>query len=265
MEPPPSSRLSALPRLIETLAVNAIPLYGLVRADWSLATLLVVYWGENLLNTVFVGARIWLHRTLTRKRGHWSARRETTITTRVGDKTTTRVSSGTTTLLASFVTTNLVFTLAHGIFVLAFVYAILGVGPSGPSLRRGLLGILAAQAMGLVMDAATIRARSFAWIQQRADAALGRMLVLHLGLIGGAFLLAWTERPTSFFLAFVVLKLLFDLAGAMPWRGELPVEPPRLLRTLGSLVKTPGVEAVWKKEVEAQRRKQAEDEEPMPA
>jgi hypothetical protein len=271
----PSRWPLAFPRLVEALAVNAIPLYGLVRDEWSLVTLLVVYWGENLLNTVFVGGRILLHRVVTRKRGHWTEQRTVTVTTRVGGETTTRVARGTTTLLVSFVTTNLLFALAHGIFVVAFVYGILKLGPSGPSLRRGLLGMLVAQSIGFVLDAVTIRTRSFAWIRQRADAALGRMVIVHLGLIGGVGLLIWTGRPASFFVVFVFLKLLFDLAAALPWKQELPTEAPGWLRKLGKLApKPPGVtEEMWRKEleegyrkeVEAQRRKQIEDEEPMPA
>jgi hypothetical protein len=274
MDRPPSSGaatgapqarwLLAAPRFFEALAVNAVPLYGLFRDEWSLATLFLVYWGENLLNTVFVGGRILLHRIVTRKRGHWTAQRGVTITTRMGGKTTTQAAEGTTTLLGSFITTNLIFTLAHGIFVIAFVYGILHLGPSGPSVRRGLLAILAVQTIGFTLDAVTIRARSFAWIRQRADAALGRMLILHLALIGGAFLLALTERPAAFFAVFVLLKLLFDLASAVPWRSELPAEAPSLLRVLGKATNTPRVEEVWKREVEAQRRKQIEDEEPLP-
>jgi hypothetical protein len=91
------------------------------------------------------------------------------------------------------------------------------------------------------------------------------MLIVHLGLISGVFLFIWTERPPSFFVVFVFLKVLFDLATAVPWKRELPEEAPGLLSALGKLAKKPGVEGVWKKEVEAQRRKQIEDEEPMPA
>src|SRR5262249_24907141 len=261
----------AFPRLVEALAVNAIPLYGLVRDEWSLATLLVVYWGENLLNTVFVGGRILLHRVVTRKRGHWTAPRRVTGRRGVGGKTPPRTTRGTTTLLAGFVTTNLLFALAHGIFVVAFVYGILGLGPSGPSLRRGLLSMLAAHSIGFALDAVTIRTRSFAWIRQRADAALGRMLIVHLGLIGGIGLLIWTGRPAAFFVIFVLLKLLFDLAMAMPWKQELPTEAPGWLRKVEKFVpKPPGVtEEVWRKELEesyrkeaeAQRRKQVDDEE----
>src|SRR5207244_9617163 len=99
-------------RLAEVLAVNAVALYGFTRGEWSLATLFVVYWGENLMNTVFVGARILLHRVLTKKRGHWTVPNTGSLRITVNGKEIRRTRGGTTTLLASFVTTNLIFTLA---------------------------------------------------------------------------------------------------------------------------------------------------------
>ena len=186
-------------------------------------------------------------------------------TTEINGKITKHAAGEPTTLLADFVSTNLIFTLAHGIFVFGFVYGVLELGPSVPSVRRGLTAMLTAQAIAFGLDAVTIRTRSFAWIRRRADAAQGRMVVLHLGLIGGAFVLMMTERPASFFVIFVILKLLYDLAMAAPWKQELPQKPPGFLRRLGRMTNTPGVEGAWTKEVEAQRRKQIEDEVPLPA
>jgi len=252
-------------RLAEVLAVNAIALYGLTRGEWSLATLFVVYWGENLLNTFFVGGRILLHRVLTRKRGHWTVPNTGNLKVTINGKEIRQTSAKTTTLLASFVTTNLLFALAHGVFVVVLVFGIFQFGPQGASVRAGLLSMLIVQAVAFALDAGTMRTRSFAWIHQRADAALGRMLVLHLALIGGAFVLVWTERPASFFIVFMALKLLYDLGTAWPWQHELSEKPPGFVSALGRMVNKPGVEDVWKKEVEAQRRKQIEDEEPIRA
>ena len=251
-------------RLAEALAVNAVALYGFTRDEWSLATLFVVYWGENLLNTAFVGGRILLHRALTRKRGHWTVPNTGSVSITINGKDVSRAQGGATTLLASFATTNLIFSLAHGVFVVVLVFGVLDLAPSWPSVHRGLLGMLTAQAIAFALDAVTIGARSFAWIRRRADAAQGRMLVLHLALIGGAFVLFWTARPASFFVVFVVLKLLYDLATAAPWNQELPLKAPGFVRAIGRMANKPGVEDVWTKEVEAQRRKQIEDEEPMP-
>ncbi len=249
----------ATPRILEALAVNAVPLWGLFHG-WSLGTLLVLYWCENLLNTFFIGARIWLHRKLTRKRGHWTTA-EIVRTTRHGGGTETERKVVPTTLLATFAGTNLIFTLAHGVFVGAFAFLILKPGPSLADLRRGVLFLVAGMTVAFALDAARMRGLPFAWIRQRADAALGRMIVLHLSLIGGAFLLAATDEPTAFFAVFVGFKLLFDVATAFPQTQVVGPEPPRFLRWARRIGKPGEFDEVWRKEAEAQRLKMIQDEE----
>jgi hypothetical protein len=202
---------AALPRVFEALVVNAVPIWGLLFAGWSLSTMLFLYWLENLFNTFFIGARIWLHRRLTRKRGHWMAV-ELKATATVNGKPL----AVPTTLLTNFVGSNLIFALAHGIFVALLVFGILERRPSPAALGRGVLWLLAAMTLAFLLDARTIRRQPFSWIRARVDGALGRMVVVHLALIGGVFFLAATGRETSFFLVFVLLKALFDLLSALP-------------------------------------------------
>lgn len=202
--------MAALPRVLEALVVNAVPIWGLVYQGWSLSTMLLLYWLENLLNTFFIGARIWLHRRLTHKRGHWMKTGKTTVT--VGAKTV-KVS---TTLLADFVGTNLIFGLAHGIFVAALVFAILPQRPRLEDVGRGIRWMLLGMTVSFLLDARTLRRQPFAWIRQRVDGALGRMLVVHLTLIGGIFFIAMTNHPSSLFFVFVLIKALFDVASALP-------------------------------------------------
>ena len=98
--------------LLFVLAINAVPLVGVKYYDWSALTVVALYWVENLLVAVFTCARILLHRVLTRKRGHW---RTGQLGTKVNDKP-----SGLG-LLGEYATMAFVFTLAHGIFVGAFI------------------------------------------------------------------------------------------------------------------------------------------------
>ena len=200
---------AALPRIFEALAVNAVPIWGLVYKGWSLSTMLLLYWLENLLSTFFVGARIWLHRRLTHKRGHW---------TRVEMKATVngRPVKVRTTVLGAFVGSNLIFGLAHGIFVVVLVFAILPQRPRLADVGRGVRWLLIAMTVSFLIDALTIRRQPFAWIRQRVDGALGRMLVVHFTLIGGIMFIAMTNREASLFYVFVLIKVLFDLASALP-------------------------------------------------
>src|SRR5262249_25494574 len=121
--------LAPAPGVLEALAVNAVPLWGLMHGAWSLGTILLFYWLANFLNTFFIGARILVHRAVTHKRGHWMVDTVRTVTvTRGVERTETRLRP--TTFFANFVVTNLAFTLAHGVFVAAFVFGLLKVSPS---------------------------------------------------------------------------------------------------------------------------------------
>ncbi|HYX24049.1 MAG TPA: DUF6498-containing protein [Thermoanaerobaculia bacterium] len=59
--------------LIQVLALNAVPLYGVYAFGWSWGTVLVLYWCETLLGTFFITLRMLLHRRLTHKRGYYRA------------------------------------------------------------------------------------------------------------------------------------------------------------------------------------------------
>jgi len=195
--------IAALPRVFEALLVNAVPIWGLVFKGWSLATMLFLYWLENLLNTVFVGARIWLHRSLTNKRGHW-------MTVKAGSL---KVPA---TLLENFAGSNLIFTLVHGVFVSLFTFGFLESRPSLSDLANGALWLVAGMTWAFALDARTIGRQPFAWIRARVDGAVGRMLLVHLCIIGGAIALAITSSGKSVFLVFVLLKLLLDIGFALP-------------------------------------------------
>lgn len=261
VEETPAGRWSrAAPRIFEALAVNAVPLWGLLHG-WSLGTLLLLYWCENLLNTVFIGGRIWLHRKLTRKRGHWIVVETPKAPPTFGGRPTATPEARRTTVLAQFVQANLIFSLAHGVFVLLLVFLVLPGGPSAKDLERGVAWLAAAMMVSFALDAAKIRTWPFAWIRQRCDAAVGRLLVVHLALIGGAFLLSLTARPSSFFAVFIALKLVLDLGLALPHAALSPGRVPLWLAWARPFAKPGKVDEVWKEVASDELRKEHDDEE----
>jgi hypothetical protein len=61
-----------------------------------------------------------------------------------------------------------------------------------------------------------MRATPFARLKALVERALGRVVLVHLSVIGGMALLAWWGEPRAFFGIFVVLKLLADIGGVLP-------------------------------------------------
>ncbi len=255
--------------LLFVLAVNAVPLVGVKYYDWSALTVVALYWVENLLVAIFTCARILLHRALTRKRGHWR-------TNQLGVKVNEKPSGlG---LFGEYATIAFVFTLAHGIFVGAFILIASQNHPneplwviSGEQVRQGAQWMAGAMTLELLIDAATMRARSFAWIKSYVGKRMGRVLVMHLAIIFGMLGMMATESPLAVLYVLIALKILWDLASSTAGAkvSDLPAQPPAWLGKLADKVgKDQGgaakMAADWQHNIEQAKRAAILDEEVMP-
>ena len=130
-----------------------------------------------------------------------------------------------------------------------------------------LLGVLGFQAIGLGADMVGLRERSFAWMQGITNHYLGRVVLIHLSIIGGAAAAAYLDTPTSFFAVFGGLKLLADLGRWLPTReAVLPEVPPRwMVAVLARTEPDADPVAEWKEMVGMERQRRAFWEETMPA
>jgi hypothetical protein len=257
--------------LILVLATNAVPIYGALRLGWSAPTLLVLFWSENAIGIVFTVLRIWLHRRLTRKRGHWNTATQANVGTSVkqGDRTT---------LLASYAIPSTIFTAAHAIFVFAIAFMFSHNHPgdafwqfSSEQLWIGLQWITGFMLVDFAKDLVGLRKHSYAWIKRYSDQRMGRVIVLHLGIIFGMGALAWFESPLAPLCVLMGLKALLDLAWS--WGGgaePVPAEPPAwsvkavgALRGLAPEMNEEQFKRMWQAEREAERRAAIENELPL--
>ena len=251
------------------LATSLVPLAGVLWFGWSASTLLVVFWIETLLVGTANVARIALHRRLTRARGHYhrqlddSAKRHS----RTYGKDEPR---GETTFLSEYATILYVFTLAHGVFLGVFLAILgrnwMGEGPSpwrveGESFRNGVLAVAGITLFEFLYDAMSLGQQPFSWLKNRVQVALGRVVILHLVVIFGAFLMMRYETPMSFLGILVGLKALMDV-GATAAPVEIPKKPPRWL---AALARTKGIdmEREWTNILAEQKQQAEEDEIPL--
>lgn len=254
--------------LLFVLLVNAVPLYGVRRLGWSASTVVVLYWFENLLVAFLTCARIALHRKLTRKRGHW---RKGQVGTMVNNRPST---AG---LLGEYATMAFVFTLAHAIFVFGFLAIAASNHPedarwafSGAQFWRGARWMAIVLVVDFLVDAATMRGRSFAWIRAYVGQRMGRVIVMHLAIIFGMFGMMVTESPFAVLYVLIGLKTLWDLVSSYSGgrANTLPDEPPAWALKVGAQQHGRSIDAQraeWKRTVEEQRRNAIEDEQAMPA
>lgn len=256
--------------LLFVLLVNAVPLYGVKVLGWSIGVVLLLYWIENLLVAVFTCARIVLHRALTRKAGHWRSSQLGGVSVNGQPKNFS--------LLGEYAIIAFPFTLVHGVFVLAIVFLI-GSNKTGSEwqfsyaqFRFGALQMLGVLTLDFLVDALQMRSRSFAWIKTYVQQRMGRVLILHLGIIFGMWGLAASDSPIAVLYVLIGLKTLWDLASsnASAKASTLPPEPPAWALKLADKVgRSKGgaaeMRADWTRSAEQSRRAAIEDEKVMPA
>ncbi len=272
----PKGATARLAAAAAVLLVNAVPVVGVLRHGWSVSTVLLLYWFENLLVAACTCVRIATHRRLTRKRGHWRD-------AQLGVSSNGQPIRGG--LLREYATGAFVFTLAHGVFVAMIVFGLASAHADEPIWRFswsqvawGALVVAAMLATELAFDLATIRTRSYAWLQDQVRRRMGRVVILHVVIIFGMLAIALTDSPLGALYLLVGLKTLFELGAGAPGDPLLPeptpdpgaAEPPRWLLRLADLVGrhkggAEGFRAHWKRKRQSERDVARDDEEPRRA
>jgi hypothetical protein len=195
--------MPALRQLLLALGLNVVPIAGVTLGGWSLATAMVLYWFENVINTVLMTITIFAHQRQTNKRGHWVS--YTVDETRMGKR---RRRQGQMPFYKSFLMQSGLFTLVHGIFLFFFIF-VTQTPIESESLRNGLIVVAGFQGLNFAFDLIGIGDRPFAWVKRVSEGMLGRVVLIHLALILGVF------AGAQFFVPFAVMKLLADVASVI--------------------------------------------------
>lgn len=252
--------MTRVPHVLAVLGIVAVPAIGWFVEGWSGATTLVVYWFETLAGSLFIAARILVHRRWTPRRGHYKY--EASSTNRRNPQSSSFVSG--------FLTTTLAFTAAHGVFLAVIVFflsrnsqdhlAVINWRSAG----YGCVVVLSLLCVDLLFDLFTLRRWSFWQIEQTSLRGLSRVVVVHLTLIAGIFGIAMTGASSTLFGVFVVLKSLAALSFVLPqWE---PTTPPEWLSRM--MNKVPNVRAgerfedSWTKDRADERARRERNEQP---
>lgn len=208
--------LRRLTKLVEMLGVNSVPVVGVFAGEWSSATALSVYWAENLIAAVLVGARLWLHRRWATDDGPAE-----------GPRLPMAQAPG------GFLGTAIPFTMAHGAMLGMVFLVVTKIGPDLAHLRQALIALVIFQGLAFGADLWTLGSWPAHRVNERADHLLGRVVLVHLSIIAGMVLAAWLDRPAAFFGFFVGCKVLADLTQFLPRVDTAPGSaPPRWLAAL---------------------------------
>jgi hypothetical protein len=222
-----------LAALLYALLMNGLPLAAVVYTGASPAVLLLLFWFETVLMLVSGAIRIVLHRRATAKAGHYVASSVT------ADKDSTAASvraalGEENDFLKGFLQITVIFTIAHGVFVLLLVFLFQVAGPvSWQDARWALDYAVVVQGLFLLWDLPRIRGWTFAQLGTAVGQVGIRVVVTQLALIFGIMAAGATGSAWGLVGTFVAMRALCDacIAGLQGFvkRRDLP---PGLARFL---------------------------------
>jgi hypothetical protein len=205
------------------VAFNLIPLAGVLFWGWNVATLLVLYWVENGIVGVLNVPKMLLARA--------------PADPNEGElRMNGRVSTSSAAMVAFFLIHYGIFWFVHGVFVwtlptFAAFGGIGGVGGSqvsrGPDLSAvawGALGLAISHGASFVIN--FLGRREYLRISpgRQMFAPYGRLVILHMAIILGAFVSIMIGSPVGAVAVLVILKTIVDLSLHLRGHG-LPLAP----------------------------------------
>lgn len=197
------------------IGVNTIPLFGVLFFGWSLFSILLLYWFENGIIGFFNVFKI----ALAKK--PMSGESNFTINGRPANQ------MGKVFLIPFFIFHYGLFWIVHGVFVFVFfgfmAGDMFGSQSSAPDLGGGFRGFdpegvaIAAASLALSHGVSFfvnfIRDQEYLNVSpdQQMFRPYGRVVVLHVTILGGGFLAAYLGTPLASLVLLVVLKTAIDL------------------------------------------------------
>lgn len=207
-EPPSSLAVVGL------LAANFLPLAGVLWWGWSVFEVLVVYWLESGIVGALNVPRILLAAGDERGDGSNVVLRINGRVVRPGDTGSPWDNVG---LAGFFLVHYGIFWVVHGVFV--FVLPLFAPGTAAEWYGDASLATILLAAGSLLVSHAASFVTNYLWREEYREttpgeqmfAPYGRVVVLHVTIIFGAFLIAMFGTPTVALVLLIALKTVVDL------------------------------------------------------
>ncbi len=192
-----------LPPVATTLGVNAVPALGWLRETWSAETAMVLYYLETVAVVLLVSAMVRLIVPGVDPQGQSIARKRNQI-------------------VRDYLIVMLGFALVIGVFIAAILLLFMHVPIPWEAVGAAMAVIVALQLVGYGWEAYRLRPLDIDDANHLISRDMGRIAVLHLGVLFGVFLAA--VRTDLFVWPFIILKTIVDVGGVLSqvgasWRG----------------------------------------------
>jgi hypothetical protein len=205
--PNPTDARDVPPSALVLIAANAVPLVGVLAFHWTVFSILLLYWCENVVVGVFNVLKILLAQP--QSLGANAAKL----------------------FLVPFFTVHYgMFTLVHGIFVLTLFGPKSGISPSPAAfalaireagIGYGVIAIALSHGFSFVLNYLGQGEFRRASPQLLMMQPYARVVVLHVTILAGGFAVMALHSPVAALLVLVVLKTAIDLRSHLSERRKL--------------------------------------------
>lgn len=187
-----------LPPVATTLGVNAVPALGWLRETWSAETAMVLYYLETVAVVLLVGVMVRLivpgvdesGQSITRQRNE---------------------------LVKNYWLFMLGFAFVIGVFIAAILLLFMHVPIPWEAVGAAMAVIVALQLVGYGWEAYRLRPLDIDDANHLISRDMGRIAILHLGVLFGVFLAA--VRTDLFVWPFIILKTIVEVGGVLSQVG----------------------------------------------
>jgi hypothetical protein len=188
------------PSVILLIVANLVPLYGLFSLQWQVFPVLLLFWIENVIIGIFNVLKMII--ASPANPGSWLAKIF---------------------LIPFFCFHYGMFTLVHGVFVFGFFGGYFTSGASFPDeisvfqainqhqLGWAILALLLSHTVSFILNYIGKEEYKKAGLQELMGQPYGRVVLLHLTIIIGGFLVMALGSPVSALLILVLLKIFIDI------------------------------------------------------
>jgi len=193
---------------ISLLIVNLIPLFGALFLGWSLFSILIIYWLESAVIGFYTLIKMIITLTNYNKKSDLNKDNLSVLINKIKSVVA----------IPFFIFHYSIFMIVHLIFIFVLSGNFLASSLTLPKINEiiGILLITTASLFvshGISLYTNFIREKEFqkTSTERLMFSAYGRIIVMHLTLLFGGFLIISTGLPKSMIVLFVILKMIIDL------------------------------------------------------
>ena len=200
------------PSILVLVCANLLPVVGVVWWGWSVFSVMLLFWLENMIVGILNIPRILFARgDGDEKRGRLFSRLFTAV---------------------FFSVHYGMFTFAHGVFVFSLFGEGIGEDPSPQlvyqlvleyQLYWAVLALFVSHLMSLVLNYFLSGEYRTATVKKMMHKPYSRIVVLHLGIIFGGIVLDLLQAPVFGLIVLIVVKIVVDVRAHMKEHHELSV------------------------------------------